>query len=203
MERVSSAIEGPEAPSSPRLFGEVAREYAHDAPTFDVVLPGGEPLRFRYIEGYDRLRAMQATAGEFADAVREGRCTRPFDPHREASRRALVWCHLLGSLSVASLEVGAGDCLAFLEFQKQNPVAWEYVREQVQARLSGVLDRAERRDILAAKQRIIDDPLWRNRLMVARDVWGRHPREQEGEPYRDAMMIDLIALALWEQESDA
>ena len=42
--------------------------------------------------------------------------------------------------------------------------------------------------------------LWRNRLRVAKQVWGRHPRELDGDAWEDAMLIDYIALALLEQE---
>ena len=42
--------------------------------------------------------------------------------------------------------------------------------------------------------------LWRNRLQVAQDTWGKHPRELEGEAWDDAMMIDFVALALINQE---
>ncbi len=38
--------------------------------------------------------------------------------------------------------------------------------------------------------------LWRNRLEVARAVWGLHPRQLEGDPYDDLMMADYVALAL-------
>lgn len=36
--------------------------------------------------------------------------------------------------------------------------------------------------------------------MVARDVYGKHYRELRGETFRDAFLIDFIALAVIETE---
>lgn len=38
-------------------------------------------------------------------------------------------------------------------------------------------------------------------MIVARDVWSKHPDELYGEPWRPYMLIDMIALALVEGES--
>lgn len=36
--------------------------------------------------------------------------------------------------------------------------------------------------------------------MVSRDVWGKHPDELDGAPYSRYMLIDMMALAIVEQE---
>lgn len=50
------------------------------------------------------------------------------------------------------------------------------------------------------KKRIRRDTLWRNRLVVSRDVWGKHPDELLGTPFAPYMMVDMMALAIIEQE---
>jgi len=159
-ERVGQAIDGSGPSPSPRLFLDVIDAYVHSTLTFDVALPGGESLRFRHVTGgVDELKGLQRLAGDFADAVLHGKALEHFAPYTGAGRQTLVWCHMLGSLSAASEQVGAGDVLGFLAFQKGNAVAFEFVREQVQAQMSGLIDWLERRAIDEAKKKSTETQL--------------------------------------------
>lgn len=43
----------------------------------------------------------------------------------------------------------------------------------------------------------------RLKLQAARDVWGKHPDELEGIPYHPKMLLEHVALRLWEMEHEA
>jgi len=179
----------------PLLFDSIVARIKPDRESFEVEIATGDRLRFRHVQGRDAFARIRAAAHRFADGVTELNAPEAMKQFVSSDRETMIWCHLLGALSL-----DGATAWHFLRIQFHGPVLFDDLLEKVKSELLHVAEQTEIQEIDLAKKRIGESVLWRNRLQIGRDVWGKHPRELAGDLWDDAMLIDFIALALLEQE---
>ncbi len=129
------------------LFDSIIQRVRPVDEAFSVVLATGDVLRFRHVLGRDAFRQIRQAAHRFADGVT--RLNAPIQVREFVSddRSTMVWCHLLGALSL-----DGGGVWEFLRLQHFGPVVFEDLVEQFKAELIHVAEQVETREIDRAKK---------------------------------------------------
>ena len=129
------------------LFDSIIERVRPSADFFSVELATGDVLRFRHVLGRDAFRQIRQAAHRFADGVT--RLNAPIQVREFVSddRSTMVWCHLLGALSLDS-----GGVWEFLRLQHFGPVVFEDLVEQFKSELIHVAEQVEAREIDRAKK---------------------------------------------------
>lgn len=174
-------------------ISKLIESFAPKSQTIDVTA-GNSVLHFATMRDRKDVNRLRSEANQFAKikVPKEHENYDIFDTDEDT----LVKAYILAELS----KDPKFEPEHFLTLAKHSCAAFDYVFSMFAAQHDMLSAAGTTAQMEAAKKRIENDPWWKTRLIVARDAFHAHPTQLETGSYEDFMLIDMVALALVEQE---